>query len=70
MLFHAFAAANLARWNAWSVCVNGGVLAAGVGVFIFDKTVTAKLREQTEKDLANPYLKKGLLDNAGDDDGE
>ena len=53
-----------------NLAVNGGVLAAGVGVFFFDKTVTDKLREQTEKELANPYLKKGLLDADEADEDE
>ena len=51
-----------------NLAVNGGVLAAGVAVFFFDRSVTAKLREKAEKELSNPYLKGGLI--IGDDDEE
>ena len=34
-----------------NLAVNGGVLAAGVGVFFVDQSVTAKLREQTKKEV-------------------
>lgn len=51
-----------------NLAVNGGVLAAGVGVFFVDQSVTAKLREQTKKELDNPYLKGGLLDAPEEDD--
>lgn len=37
--------------------MNGAVLAAGIGVFFFDRSVTSKLREKTENELKNPYLK-------------
>lgn len=40
-----------------NLAVNAAVLAAGIGVFFFDKSVTAKLREKTEEELKNPYLK-------------
>ena len=40
-----------------------GPLAAGAAVFVFDRSVTASLREKAEKELANPYLKGGLIES-------
>ena len=40
-----------------NLAVNGAVLAGGVGLFLFDRSVTAKLREKAEQELKNPYLK-------------
>ena len=50
-----------------NLAVNGGVLAAGVAVFFFDRSVTAKLREQVEAELKNPYLKGDLLETNEDE---
>ena len=36
------------------LAINAAVLAGGVGIFFFDRSVTAKLREKAEKELANP----------------
>ena len=44
--------------------------AAGVAVFFFDRSVTAKLREQVEAELKNPYLKGDLLENGADDEAD
>ena len=35
-----------------NLAVNGAVLAAGVGVFFFDRSVTSKLREGLEKEVS------------------
>jgi hypothetical protein len=48
--------------------VNLVVLAAGVGTFLFDRSVTAKLREKAEAELANPYLKGDVIKGNDDED--
>lgn len=40
-----------------NLVVNGAVLAAGIAVFFFDKSVTSRLREKVKAELSNPYLK-------------
>ena len=45
-----------------NLAINAGVLAAGVAVYFVDRSATAALREKAEKELANPYLKGGLID--------
>ena len=47
--------------------INAGVLVAGAAVYIFDRKITASLREKAEKELANPYLKGGIFE--GDEEG-
>ena len=49
-----------------NLVVNGAVLAAGIGVFFFDRSVTSKLREKVEAELSNPYLKGDAV--LGDDE--
>ena len=51
-----------------NLAVNSGVLAAGVATFFLDRAATVKLREQTEAELKNPYLKKDLLNEPDEDD--
>ena len=46
------------------LAVNAAVLAGGVGILLFDRSVTAKLREKTEKELANPVRAGGSFDLA------
>ena len=37
-----------------NLAVNGLVLAGGIGIYFFDQSVTAKLREKAAEELANP----------------
>ena len=46
-----------------NLAINAVVLAGGVGIFLFDRSVTAGLREKAEKELSNPYLKGDALAN-------
>jgi len=50
-----------------NLAVNGGVLAAGVGIFVFDQKVTGDLKAKLEEEMKNPYL-KGDLDGYLEDD--
>ena len=51
-----------------NLAVNGAVLAGGVGIFIFDKSVTSKLREKAAAELKNPYLKGDAVLKDQEDD--
>ena len=44
-----------------NLAINAAVLGAGVGVFIFDRKVTADLRAKAEAEIKNPYLKGDAL---------
>ena len=47
------------------LAVNSAVTAAGVGIFFFDRSVTANLREKVQAEMKNPYLKgDALMDEA------
>ena len=50
------------------VGINAAVVAGGVGIFLFDQSVAAKLKEKAEAELSNPYLKGDLLKTDDDDD--
>mmetsp|Transcript_113763 Transcript_113763/g.179010 ORF Transcript_113763/g.179010 Transcript_113763/m.179010 type:complete len:192 (-) Transcript_113763:71-646(-) len=43
------------------LAINLGVLIAGVGIFLFDRKVTADLDEKTRQELSNPYLAGNAL---------
>lgn len=51
-----------------NLAVNAAVLAGGVGIFLFDRSVTAKLREKADQELKNPYLKGDAVLKPKDDD--
>lgn len=43
-----------------NLVVNSAVLAAGVGIYVFDQKVTSGLKDKLEDELKNPYLKGDL----------
>jgi len=51
-----------------NLAVNAAVLAGGVGIFLFDRSLTAKLREKADQELKNPYLKGDAVLKPKDDD--
>jgi len=51
-----------------NLAVNAAVLAGGVGIFFFDRSVTSKLREKAEAELKNPYLKGDAVLQGEDSD--
>ena len=44
-----------------NLAVNAAVTAGGVAIFLFDRSVTASLREKAEAELKSPFLKGDVL---------
>ena len=75
VLYVTFGVAGLAgcgiaisKGEFMNAAINAIVLGAGVGLFLFDRSITAGLREKAEKELSNPYLKGDLSVDAENDE--